>query len=282
MKTLTLVLIGALLSCGSNKPGQNVNPEDPALIVTENEKIAEKHVDEVFFEDFNQIDSKLWRVAGWTEHGGKTSPERCYAKDGFLNMIFINDQDEGYLGSAIQTVDEFFYGRWEARLKPSHVPGILNSFYTIDWDNTTTPDADNDGTKQEIDIEFLTKSFKGSTGEIHIALHARTKKSYNSEPDFSLDFDPSKEFHTYGYDITPDYIEWFVDNKIIHRYVYKENDISITAPYMLKLNSWTSEKWVGGPPEKNVECVYQIDWIKFTPLRLLTDADFKKTPLGQK
>ncbi|MDD4426264.1 MAG: glycoside hydrolase family 16 protein, partial [Mariniphaga sp.] len=240
---------------------------------------GEEHVDEVFFEGFDQIDSKIWRVVGWTEHGGKTSPDRCYAKDGILNMIFINDPDQGNLGSAIQTEVEFLYGRWEARLKPSDVPGILNSFYTIDWDNTAISASDNDGTKQEIDIEFLTKSFTGNTGEVHIALHERGKKSYQSNPDFMLDFDPSSEFHIWGFDVTPEYLEWFVDDHIIYRYEYEGNPIRVDSPYYLKLNSWTSENWVGGPPEEGVECVYQIDWIKFTPMRLLKKKDFNKTPL---
>lgn len=173
MRILPLTLICVFLSFGYQNPKLQTNPEDQSSKVFDTK---EEHVDEIFFEDFNHIDSKIWRVAGWTEHGGKTSPDRCYAKDGFLNMIFIHDPEEGNLGSAIQTEVEFFYGRWEARLKPSNVPGVLNSFYTIDWDNTVDPSADNDGTKQEIDIEFLTKSFKGSSGEVHIALHARGRK----------------------------------------------------------------------------------------------------------
>jgi beta-glucanase (GH16 family) len=227
----------------------------------------EKHVNKVFYEDFSgPIDNKIWTVGTWKEHGGQLSPERCYVKDGLLNMVFINDPQKGYLGSAIQTVDEFFYGRWEASLKPSNIPGILNSFYTIDWNNTADPNSTSNGTKQEIDIEFLTKSFTGTTGEVHIALHASGRKSYNSNPDIKLDFDPSNDFHVWGFDITPEYIEWFVDNKVLYRYVYRDNDITINAPYMLKLNVWSSERWVGGPPEPNVECIYQIDWIKFTPI----------------
>jgi hypothetical protein len=110
-------------------------------------------------DDFNAsvIDASVWQVAGWAEHGGQTGAARCYAKDGFLTMEFLNDAAyyaaHGlYLSSAIQTWGTFLYGRWEARLKPSNVPGVLNSFYTIDW-------GAGSGTKQEIDIEFLTKSF---------------------------------------------------------------------------------------------------------------------------
>jgi beta-glucanase (GH16 family) len=231
---------------------------------------GEKYVNKPFYEGFDgPVDNQTWLIGTWKEHGGQLSADRCYTRDGLLNMIFINKPGDGYLGSAIQTVDEFLYGRWEAKLKPSNIPGVLNSLYTIDWDNTADESSESDGTKEEIDIEFLTKSFMGKTGEVHIALHERGKKSFNSNPDIMLDFNPSSDFHIWGYDITPEYIEWFVDDKVLHRYVYKDNEIAINAPYVLKLNFWSSENWIGGPPKENVECIYQVDWIRFTPLDLL-------------
>ena len=244
---------------------------------TQAQQTNEKYNNKIFNEDFNgPVDNKVWQIGTWKEHGGQLSVDRCYVKDGLLNMVFINKPGEGFLGSAIQTVDEFFYGRWEARLKPSAIPGVLNSLYTIDWDNTADESSGSDGTKEEIDIEFLTKSFSGKTGEVHIALHERGRKSFNSVPDIKLNFNPSSDFHTWGFDITPEYIEWFVDGKKLYRYVYKENDIAINAPYVLKLNFWSSEKWVGGPPKEGVECIYQIDWIRFTPLEKLTEKDKKR------
>ncbi len=50
-------------------------------------------------------------------------------------------------------------------------------------------------------------------------------------------------------------------------YKYGEHDIKIDAPYMLKLNHWTSSKWVQGPPTPGVVSNYQIDWIQFTPYK---------------
>ena len=230
----------------------------------------EKFNNEIFHENFDKpIDNKVWQVLAGREHGGDLSRDRCYVENGLLNMIFINDPEKGYLSSAIQTRNEFLYGRWEASLKPSDVPGVLNSFYTIDWNDTADETSDSDGTKQEIDIEFLTKSFDGNTGEVHYALHERGKKSFQTNPDIKLDFKPATDFHVWGFEITPEYIEWFVDDTVLQKYVYDENEIAVDAPYMLKLNFWSSEKWIGGPPEENVECIYQIDWIRFTPLHLL-------------
>ena len=217
-------------------------------------------------DDFNtdSVDTSIWQVASWQEEG-MTSPERCYTENGFLNMIFINSSSDGFLSAAIQTWSEFLYGRWEARLKPSSVPGLLNSLYTIDW-NDTTVEGDGDGTKQEIDIEFLTNSFAGESGEVHFAVHEYGSTSFNTNPDIALDFNPSDEFHVWGFEITPEHIQWFVDDTVLQTYTYSENDITIDAPYQLKMNVWTQNGgWVGGPPEADTPCLYQIDWIRFTP-----------------
>jgi beta-glucanase (GH16 family) len=219
------------------------------------------------FDDFDssQINNSRWQVATWSEHGGQTGKERCYVKDGFLNMVFINSSNNGFLSAAIQTREEFLYGRWEARLKPSSVPGVLNSFYTIDWDNTADNISSSDGTKQEIDIEFLTFAFGKDTGKVHCAVHEQNKKSFETNPDVPVSFNPSDDFHVWGFDITPEKIEWFVDSKILKTYTYRDSFPSVTTPYQLKLNVWSAKNWINGPPQADVEAVYLIDWIRFTP-----------------
>lgn len=233
---------------------------------------GETYIDTPFFEDFegSSVDNGTWLVATWKEHGGQTGKERCFVGNGLLHMQFINSSTEGFLSSAIQTRDEYLYGRWEMRAKPSDVPGVLNSFYTIDWDNTADNSSTSDGTKQEIDIELLTKSFGADSGEIHFALHAEGKESWGTNPDLELWFNPSEEFHVYGFEVTPDYVEWFVDDSVLYRYEYAGRDISITAPYALKLNTWSAVKWIEGPPPEDVICEYRIDWIRFTPHQTTT------------
>lgn len=222
-----------------------------------------KNQKEIFRDDFNgnTVNESVWEIATWSEHGGQTGRERVYVKDGYLHMIFKNDNGI-FLSSALQSRKEFLYGRWEARLKPSSVPGVLNSFYTIDWNG----EGSGDGTKQEIDIEFLTSSFGKDRGEVHVAVHAAGLKSFDTNPDIKLDFNPSDDFHVWGFDIKSDKIEWFVDGKILYTYYYDDNEVKITAPYQLKLNCWSQVgQWIQGPPPSGVECVYLIDWVRFTP-----------------
>ena len=221
----------------------------------------------VFREDFNgtSIDESVWTVATWAEHGGQCGKERCFVKDGYLNMQFINDNGT-FLSSAIQSKQEFLYGKWEVRLKASSVPGVLNSFYTIDWDDATTA-APSDGTKQEIDIEFLTFAFKNGKGKVHYAFHESGLRSFDTNPDIDVDFDPSADFHVWGFNVTPEKTEWFVDGKVIQVYEYLENRPKASGDYWIKLNFWSAEKWINGPPTPGVVCEYLIDWIQFTPAK---------------
>ena len=184
------------------------------------------------FDDFDSsyINTSRWQVATWSEHGGQTGKERCFAKDGFLHMVFINSSEDGFLSAAMQTREEFLYGRWETRLKPSSVSGVLNSMYTIDWNNTADGSSASNGTRQEIDIEFLTFAFGNDTGSVHFAVHEQDRESFQTNPDVPLSFNPSDDFHIWGYEITPEKIEWFVDSITLKTYEYTQNDISITSP----------------------------------------------------
>jgi beta-glucanase (GH16 family) len=186
-------------------------------------------------------------------------------EDGNLKLIFINDSTQGYLSAAIQSREEFYYGRWEARLKPSNVSRVLNSMYTIDWDNTADGSSPSDGSKQEIDIEFLSYSFTGDDGRVHFALHASGLRSAATSPDILLGFDPSADFHVWGFDISPERIQWFVDDRVLWTYVYAGKPITIDAPYLIKFNVWSGTNWINGPPAADTESVYLVDWVRFTP-----------------
>ena len=97
-------------------------------------------------------------------------------------------------------------------------------------------------------------------------MHEAGKTSFNTNPDIKLDFDPSAEYHVWGFEITPERITWFVDGRNLLTYTYKGNPISINAPYTLKLNTWSQSDWINGPPEPDTDCLYLIDWVRFTPL----------------
>jgi beta-glucanase (GH16 family) len=201
-----------------------------------------------------------WRRASWMQNGTQMDPERCVTnEEGLLEQTVL--AGEPYRGGSMQSTAEYLYGRWTARLKPSAVPGALNSMFTMDWDDMTTTGVDGDGTHQEVDIEFLTYTFGDGGGQVHFAVHRPDYANYFSD-DIELGFDPSADFHVWGFDLLPDRIEWRVDETVLATFEYDET-VSITGPYELFFNSWTQVDWINGPPE--TDAVYLIDWVRFQP-----------------
>ena len=100
-----------------------------------------------------------------------------------------------------------------ARLKPSSTPGVLNSMFTKDWENMKTAEK-NDGDKGEVDLELLTYTFGQKTGKAHIAIHTKSKSNV-FYADVPLDFNPSDDFHEWGFDVLPDRVVWHVDGRFL-------------------------------------------------------------------
>ena len=234
----------------------------PAIINENNPETdsIEFELQSSFEENFNpewETRNDFWRVASWEQNGTQMSPERCVTnEDGHLVQTVL--PGEPYRGGSLQTSIEFGYGRWVARVCPSTVPGVLNSIFTKDWGNLET-ETSNDGTKYEVDIEFLTHTFGPDTGSVHIAIH---KKNYPNvfEKDIPLDFNPSEDFHEWGFDILPDKVVWHVDGNVLETWESPAGE-SIPAGYEFFFNSWTKEQWIQGPPEDTA--YYYIDYLRF-------------------
>jgi beta-glucanase (GH16 family) len=203
-----------------------------------------------------------WRVADFLQNGTQMSPDRVtVSTSGILTETVL--AGEPYRGGSIETWDEFGWGRWVARVRPSPVPGVLNSIFVKDWDDRTTPGDGTDGTKAEIDFEFLTHTFGPGTGEVHIAVHFADASPLFSV-DIPLDFNPSDAFHEWGFDILPDRVVWHVDGEFLYEWIYTETH-AMNVDYEFFFNAWTRDVWILGPPDEDAH--YEIDWVRFFPLQ---------------
>ncbi len=203
-----------------------------------------------------------WQIATWRQNKTRMARERAVAnEEGQLVLTVAAGTPPR--GGSIQSKEEFGYGRWIARVRPSSVPGALNSIFTKDWDDKSTPGDAHDGRKAEVDIEFLTHTFGDETGEVHLAIHLLRKHPL-WHVDIPLDFNPATAFHEWGFDILPDKVIWHVDGKQLWRWDYTAED-AIDPGYEFFFNAWTNRKWILGPPATDAD--YLIDWVKFYPLR---------------
>ncbi len=217
-----------------------------------------------FVDDFDygwETRTSDWQRATWVQNKTKMAKERAVAnQDGHL--VLTVKAGEPKRGGSIQSKREFGYGRWIARVRPSSVPGVLNSVFTKDWDDLTTAEDPHDGRKAEVDFEFLTYTFGPDSGEIHLAIHLKGHHPL-WHIDIPLDFNPSDDFREWGFDILPDKVVWHVDGKILFAWEYTD-EYFIDPMYEFFFNAWTKQVWIKGPPRE--DAAYHIDWLKFYPL----------------
>lgn len=216
-----------------------------------------------FVEDFDygwENKTRDWQRATWMQNKTKMAEERATTnEDGHLVLtVTAGDPPRG---GSIQSTREFGYGRWIARVRPSSVPGVLNSVFTKDWDDLTTTDSNRDGRKAEVDFEFLTHTFGPDSGEVHLAVHLIDKHPL-WHVDIPLDFNPADEFREWGFDILPDKVIWHVDGKLLFAWEYTD-DYYVEPMYEFFFNAWTNQRWIQGPPSEDAD--YHIDWLKFYP-----------------
>lgn len=133
--------------------------------------------------------------------------------------------------AAVSSRDHYLYGRFEATLQATDVPGLVTGFFL----HRNSP-------RQEIDIEItgdrpdriLVNVFynPGSDG-------AKFDYGYRGTPvSIDLGFDASKALHTYAIEWEADEIRWLVDGRLVHRRVLWDPTPIPHLPMTLHVNTW--------------------------------------------
>ena len=142
--------------------------------------------------------------------------------------------------AAITSRTSFHYGRFEATLQSTNVPGLVTGFF-----------LHRDSPRQEIDIELLGNRpdqllvnvfyNPGTDG-------ARYDYGFRGTPAIiKLGFDASQALHDYAIEWDPCEIRWFVDEKLVHRRAIWEPTPIPHLPMTLHINTWParSQKLAG-------------------------------------
>jgi GR25 family glycosyltransferase involved in LPS biosynthesis len=138
-----------------------------------------------------------------------------------------------YSAGSLTSCDQYLYGRFEAIIKASNVPGIVTGFFL----HRNSP-------RQEIDIEIagnrtdrlLVNVFYNPGGE-----GAKFDYGYRGAASYiDLGFDASESDHLYAIEWEPCEIRWFVDNCLVHRRVDWEPTPIPHLPMTLHINAWPS------------------------------------------
>lgn len=138
-----------------------------------------------------------------------------------------------YSAAAICSQDQYLFGKFEATIQASNVPGVVTGFFL----HRNSP-------RQEIDIEIvgnrpdrlLINVFynPGSEG-------ANLDYGYRGSPSYiDLGFDASKASHRFAIEWSPHEIKWLVDDILVHKRMVWDPTPIPHLPMTLHVNSWIS------------------------------------------
>jgi len=177
-----------------------------------------------------------------------------------------------YSSASISSKHQYLFGRFEATIKASNVPGVVTGFFL----HRNAP-------RQEIDIEIV-----GNQPDrllINVFYNPGDKGAnydygYRGSPSFiNLGFDASKESHRYAIEWTPNEISWFVDDELVHRRgVWAPTPIP-HLPMTLHANNWItrSTQLAGRISNRNLPTVSIFNKIKVKANIYVADFNIKST-----
>ena len=129
--------------------------------------------------------------------------------------------------------------------------GMLASFFTYNDNYPSTP-------WNEIDIEILGRY----TDDIQFNII--TSGPTNHVSNKFVDFNPSIDYHVYGFEWTPDYVAWFIDSVEVYRQT--GNHVAmLTQAQKVMMNMWISSAagWVGTWNDAFLPAFAYYDWVSY-------------------
>ncbi|MCQ2106671.1 MAG: family 16 glycosylhydrolase [Fibrobacter sp.] len=175
-----------------------------------------------------------------------------------------------YSGAELYTLDEYMYGKYEARMYMGATSGTISSMFLYHNGSET-----GEGPWVEVDIEVLGKNPSSFQSNI---ITGRAGAQVTSEKHHSVSPAANAGFHTYGIEWTPNYVRWTVDGVEVRKTVGGQvSDLKLTQG--LRFNLWSSEDpgWVGAFNDNNLPIFQFINWVKaykYTPGQGENGSDF--------
>ena len=189
----------------------------------------------------------------------------------FFSVIVSSLFGKAFKGAEYRTLDNFLYGRFEARYKPPIGTGMLANFFTYHDFSTGTADWN------EIDIEILGRY----ENDIQFTTITPFQTIYDSHT--YLDFKPAQAYHVYAFEWTPDYIAWFIDGKEYYRQTGSHIS-TLNHGQKIMVNIWAPDgngSWTGNWDPEILPLFSSYDWLSyasFTPGSGTAGTDNNFTP----
>lgn len=184
------------------------------------------------------LDTRRWilRNDTFTDNLALFRSSNVEFRSGIGAALFVRSEPLGvrdYSAASICSRDQYLFGKFEATIQASNVPGVVTGFFL----HRNSP-------RQEIDIEIagnrpdrlVVNVFYNPGGE-----GAHFDYGYRGAPSYiELGFDASKASHRFAIEWSPCEILWWVDDHLVHRRVIWDPTPIPHLPMALHVNSWPS------------------------------------------
>lgn len=215
----------------------------PSIAVGNEASVAENpaHIRECF----KFIDTKRWliREDTFTDNLSLFRPSNITLHSELGAVLSIKREPLGvreYSSASLTSRDRYLYGRFEAVIKATNVPGVVTGFF-----------LHRDSPRQEIDIEIV-----GNRTDRLLVNVFYNPGSEGSKFDYGyrgaasyidLGFDASENYHRFAIEWGPGEICWYVDDTLVHRRVNWGPTPIPHLPMSLHVNAWpTRSKELAG------------------------------------
>jgi len=182
------------------------------------------------------LDTRRWllRSDTFTDNLALFRSSNVEFRSGIGAALFVRSEPLGvrdYSAASICSRDRYLFGKFEATIQASNVPGVVTGFFL----HRNSP-------RQEIDIEIagnrpdrlVVNVFYNPGGE-----GAKFDYGYRGAPSYiELGFDASKASHRFTIEWSPCEILWRVDDHLVHRRVIWDPTPIPHLPMALHANSW--------------------------------------------
>lgn len=188
-------------------------------------------------EDFDFLDPDRWNTSERKLGRGELQPDNVETENSKLRLTIPKESLDG---AQIESKKEYGYGSYTARIKVPNAPGSITGFFLYE-----PPDF-----QSEIDIEI----HNDPKGKILFTTYAGGEQTHTETMD--LPFDPTKEFHAYGFEYRKGEVIFHIDSRPVKTFRTGIPD----KPMNLYVNAWYPE-WLEGekPKEDRRVLVDHID-----------------------
>jgi GR25 family glycosyltransferase involved in LPS biosynthesis len=187
-------------------------------------------------DSLESFDARRWllRSDTFTDNLALFRPSNVAFRPGIGAALFVRSEPLGvrdYSAASISSRDQYLFGKFEATIQASNIPGVVTGFFL----HRNSP-------RQEIDIEItgnrpdrlVVNVFYNPGGD-----GARFDYGYRGAPSYiDLGFDASKASHRFAIEWSPSEILWRVDDRLVHRRRIWDPTPIPHLPMTLHFNSW--------------------------------------------